>query len=300
MRIGLICTFLMILSFPARVLGQDIVVRGEFLTDSMRVGDEIFYSLSARYPPGEQIVFPDTTFFYGSFEFVGKQFYPTKTNNGVSVDSAVYRLTTFETDSLLRLRLPVFQINALDCTRVAATWDTVRMQLLVKAMPETIGPDMPLRATIAYQDVPKSFNFPLVLALAGLSVVLAGVTWVIFGNRLRDYMKEKRMRRAHQQFLLRYEAAVDDITRNFSPKKAEAALLVWKQYMEFLNRRPYTKMTTRETVRIEKDQQLAGSLRRLDASIYGHSTEIAGSLDDLKRFADNVFETKLKEVRHEQ
>ncbi len=300
MRIAIICIFFTIVALPVHVAGQEIVVHGGFLTDSMRVGDEIFYSLSASYPAGDQIVFPDSSFFYGSFEFINKRYYPTRTRNGVSVDSAVYRLTTFETDSLLRLRLPVFKINALDSTRVSATWDTVRMQLMVKAMPEQIGPDMPLRATIAYQDVPKSFNYPLILALAGLSVVLAVVMWVIFGNRVRDYMKEKKMQKAHELFLSRFNAAANAVTTDFSPKKAEVVLLVWKHYMEYLNRRPYTKMTTRETVRVEKDQQLASSLRRLDASIYGTSTSITGALDELRRFADATFVKKLKEVRHEQ
>ncbi len=293
-------SILTFLAFTTCVVGQDIVVRGTFLADSMRVGDEIFYSLSARYPAGEQIVFPDTSYFYDSFEFIGKKFYPTKTRNGVSVDSAIYRLTTFETDSLLRLRLPVFQVNALDCTRVAASWDTIRMQLMVKAMPEQIGPDMPLRATIAYQDVPRSVNYPLILALAGLSVVLAVVTWVIFGDRLRGYLKEKKMRRAHEQFLARFDETAGAVTAGVTPKKAEAVVLVWKRYMEHLNQRPYTKMTTLETVRVEKDQQLATSLRRLDASIYGTNTDITGALGELRRFADATFETKLNEVRHEQ
>lgn len=300
MRIAFIVILFMTLVPTTGVVGQEVVVRGTFLEDSMRVGDEIFYSLSAHYPAGEQILFPDSSYFYGSFEFIGKRFFPTKTSNGVSIDSAVYRLTTFETDSLLQLRLPVFQVNALDCTRVAAPFDTIRMQLMVKAMPETIGPDMPLRATIAYQDVPHSVNYPLILVLSGISLVFAVVTWVIFGGRVMGYMKEKKMRRAHEQFLSRFDEAARAVTAGVTPKKAEAVVLVWKRYMEQLNRRPYTKMTTLEIVRIEKDQQLANSLRRLDASIYGTSTDIIGALGDLRRFADTTFETKLNEVRHEQ
>ena len=44
---------------------QDITVRGGFFLDSLRVGDETGYYLSATYPSSLNIIFPDSTFFWG-------------------------------------------------------------------------------------------------------------------------------------------------------------------------------------------------------------------------------------------
>lgn len=292
------CCFLMVWS-ALTVAGQEkLQVRGQFQEDSMRVGDEIFYSLTARYPKDMQVVFPDSSFNYAPFEFGRKRIFITRTENGISFDSAVYHLTTFETDSLIRLRLPVYQVNALDCTKYLANWDTVRMQLLVKAAPEFIGPDLPVRASIAYQEVPKPFNTPLLLIGITMTVLLAGVLWVVFGARVRQYITTKRLRRAHQSFLNAYTAQVDQIKKAFSAEKTEAALAMWKKYMEGLNRRPYTRLTTRETLLEERDEYMVNNLQKLDAAIYGTNSDVVDPLLNLRTIAEKRFDEKIREVRN--
>lgn len=293
--------FVLLMLYSLQGFGQQkIRVQGKFLADSLRVGDEIFFALSARYPKEFQVIFPDSSFNYAPFEFGKKRFFVTETKNGISFDSAVYHLTTFETDSIQRLRLPVFQVNTLDCTRHVTSWDTVHMQLLVKVTPEKIGPNLPLRATIAYQDVAAKFNFPLVLVAASLTLLLAGVFWVVFGGRVRQYVATKRLQRNHLAFVNNFTTEIEGIRKEFSPAKAEAALAMWKRYMEGLNRKPYTRLTTRETYQIEKDQTMLANLRVLDAAIYGTHTEAVEPLIKLKTIADNRFGDKLKEVRNEQ
>lgn len=294
------CCILLMLCSLASLAQQKVSVEGRFLEDSLRVGDEIFYALSARYPKEFQVLFPDSSFNYAPFEFGKKRFFITRTENGISFDSAVYHLTTFETDSILRLRLPVFQVNALDCTRYHPNWDTVRMRLLVKVVPEKIGPDLPVRATIGYQRVPKQFNFPLVLIAASMTVLLAGVLWIVFGGRVRQYIKTKRLRRDHVNFINSYTTEVDSIKREFSSAKAEVAVTMWKKYMERLNRKPYTRLTTRETYQIEKDETMVKNLGKLDSAIYGSSSEVVEPLLNLRMIAEQRFNDKLKEVRDER
>lgn len=277
---------------------QKVSVEGRFLDDSLRVGDEIFYALTARYPKEFQILFPDSTFSYAPFEFGKKRFFVTRTENGISFDSAVYHLTTFETDSVQRLRLPVFQINALDCTKYLANWDTVGMRLLVKVAPEKIGPDLPVRATIAYQKVSKQFNFPVILIAAAMSLLLAGVFWVVFGSRVKQYLWARQLRRRHLSFVSSFTSEIDFIRREFSPEKTETALAMWKKYMEGLNRKPYTRLTTRETFQVERDENMVKNLQVLDSAIYGTNTEVVGPLLNLRTIAEKRFDDKLKEVRN--
>jgi hypothetical protein len=84
----------------------------------------------------------------------------------------------------------------------------------------------------------------------------------------------------------------------FTTPTTESALAAWKRYMEQLESRPYTKLTTRETLRLIKEPALTEHLSRIDKAIYGHNTSVIESLENLKTFAEQQFKRKLKEVQH--
>ena len=67
--------------------------------------------------------------------------------------------------------------------------------------------------------------------------------------------------------------------------------------MEKLDARPYTKLTTRETLKLVNEPALSEHLGRIDQAIYGHNTVVLASLQQLKAFADQQYARKLKEVR---
>src|SRR5687768_1338813 len=119
-------------------VAQDVVVRGGFFLDSLRVGDETGFYLSATYPSNLNIIFPDSTFNYHPFEFNRKRYFPTQTTNGKSYDSVIYYLSTFEVERVQQLSLPVFQLNAQDCTIYTTDVDTVLLTELVKDLPDTL------------------------------------------------------------------------------------------------------------------------------------------------------------------
>ena len=62
--------------------------------------------------------------------------------------------------------------------------------------------------------------------------------------------------------------------------------------------RPYTKLTTRETMQLEKNESLGKNLQAIDGAIYGHNTRIVESLEHLKAFADQRFVQKVEEVKN--
>jgi hypothetical protein len=288
--------FVVLFTSGHAALAQDIQVRGRFLADSIRVGDEVFFAVSAHYPKETPILFPDSSFHYGPFEFRRKRFFITETNNGISKDSAVYHLTTFETDPLQRLRVPVYRINTLDCTRIYTQWDTIKLRLSVPSAPENLSGDLPVRATLGYQNVPVSFNPGAVVIITGMSLLFASVIWIVFGERIRRRSRIKQMRRIHHQFTREYEEKLRTISVLFSRDHTEHAVVLWKRYMEQMNQRPYTKLTTKETLRIEKDPALGKLLKKVDAAIYGYDTDVLPSLEQLKTYADHRFNERLKEV----
>jgi len=81
------------------------------------------------------ILFPDSTFSFAPFELQKKIYFPTSTKNGISRDSVIYYLATYEVDSIQTLKLPVYVVNPMDCTAVFSNTDSVFFQNLVKAIP---------------------------------------------------------------------------------------------------------------------------------------------------------------------
>ena len=89
---------------------QDVKVSGGFLSDSLKIGERTAFYLSARYKSDLTVLFPDSTFQFTPFEFQNKVYFPTRTEQGISHDSAVYYLTTFEVDRVQYLDLPLYVI----------------------------------------------------------------------------------------------------------------------------------------------------------------------------------------------
>src|SRR5690606_24576533 len=83
------------LAWPATAQ-EEPTVRGRFLSDSIRIGEEAIYVLGATYPQNVDVLFPDSTVNTFPFEYARREYFPTVTRNGVSRDSVVYYYRTFE------------------------------------------------------------------------------------------------------------------------------------------------------------------------------------------------------------
>lgn len=281
------------------LVAQDVVVHGGFLNDSLAIGDVTGFYLTAKYPSKLNILFPDSAFSFAPFEYSKKNYFPTKSEGGKSYDSAIYYLSTFEVDKFQSLSLPVFQLNPMDCTIFVSPRDTIMLSEYVKNLPDTLSAkNLPLKVNTAYQNVAYLFNYPILLSVVGVLLVSVIAVWLIFGKRIRKHYRLKRMHKMHQKFLQTYSGIVDSIQKAFSTKGTESALVQWKQYMEQLESRPYTKLTTRETARLENNEALGKNLHSIDGAIYGHNTSVLEPLEHLKSFAHQRFVKKMEEVKH--
>lgn len=100
-------TLLLSIIFPFLLKSQTLLPKGFFQQDSVQIAPFNF-SLSLSYNADEQVLFPDSNYNYKPFELIGKNYFPTKTVNGISKDCVVYIFDTFKTDSIQKLSLPVF------------------------------------------------------------------------------------------------------------------------------------------------------------------------------------------------
>jgi hypothetical protein len=294
-EISLFALLIFAVSSPA----QDVKVNGGFLSDSLQIGEQTAFYLAAHYPSDLNLLFPDSTADLSPFEFQKLVYFPTQTANGISLDSAVYYLTTFEVDRLQSISLPVYVVQPQDCTVFNSPRDSIQITQLVAEVPDSVSVDkLPLKMNAAYHTVDYQFNFWIALILFGVVVIIAALAWIFFGKRIRVWLTTRRLRKRHLKFVQTYNESVRQLQTSFSSMTTEAALSSWKKYMEQLEARPYTKLTTRETLHALKDDVLAKNLKAVDSAIYGHNTSVLESLEALRGFADQRFSKKLEELRH--
>ncbi len=241
---------------------------GRFDTASAAVGEWVNYSLAVRHPVATQVLFPDSTFDFGDFEFVSYQFFPTVSDANVSYDSVVYTLRTFEPDTVLTLALPVFWLQGADSVARYAQARTFRVVPTLQALPEVPT----LRAEVSAWPLPRAFNYPYWLAGAAAVLVVVGLAIALLGDRARQAYYERQLRQRQRRFerdfgkrLARWQA---------QPTAEHLSLLIadWKQHLEVMGEQPYRAYTTRDLLRHFPENTLGTALHAADRFIYGQGT----------------------------
>jgi len=291
---------LIIVSCAAINTTAQVQVRAGFVQDSIRLGDQLDYYLTARYPSNLNVIFPDSTFSFDPFEFHRKKYQPTITQQGESYDSVVYQLVTFEIDDIQYLSLPVFVINEKDCTRYVPLRDSILLTTMVKEpIPDSVSAqDLPLLTNTAYQRVSILLNYPVLLIAVGILLVVSIIVWIVFGKRIRKHFRLKRLQKNHSRFISTFSEKLHLLQNQFTTEQTEAAFSLWKKYLEQLEGKPYTKLTTRETITLEQDEQLGKSLKAVDRAIYGRSTDVIDPLAHLKNVAESRFTKTIEDLRN--
>ena len=274
-------------------------VRGYLLKDSAAIGEIVPYVLTASYPRDKQVVFPDSTFSVAPFELSGKRFFPTRSLDGASYDSAVYFVSTFEIDSIQVLRLPVFLVTAADSTAVYARPDSLRLRYRVTIPLDSVAVEkLPLKANTAYQRVKWLFNYPVLMMVAVVLAIVGIIAWLVFGKQIRRFFALRRLRKAYENFQQRYTQALETLGSEASSRRAEEALVMWKKYMEELEQFPFTKSTSREILRRYSSDLLASALRNIDRAIYGGYDASHDPFVFLKTYSRQQFEKREAELKN--
>ncbi len=111
--------------FSVQSYGQEISVKGGFLEDSLLIGQNVNFWMSATYPPSLEMVFPDSLYSFNPYEISGKQFFETRVVDGLAYDSTVYTLQSFEIDKVQYLKLPAIILNEGDSTIIETRLDSI-------------------------------------------------------------------------------------------------------------------------------------------------------------------------------
>lgn len=161
--IGSTVTFLLL---TICAMGQEILPKGAFQEDSVKIGIPFPYTLSVKYSRDLSIIFPDSLFNFSPFEYERKEYYTTKSDSLESLDSVVYYLSTFEIDSIQYLSLPIFQINGKDTLSYFAKRDSIFLIELIEQIPDSVQ----LKENTSYLHLSTEFNYPYFLIGMGILI----------------------------------------------------------------------------------------------------------------------------------
>ncbi|MFT2009914.1 hypothetical protein ACMA1I_14655 [Pontibacter sp. 13R65] len=286
-----ILSFILWLVLLLPVLGQELAKPvGWFSRKSIKLGELVQYTLVHRHESSREVILPDSSFNFSPFELVQKSYFPTYTKAGISTDSAIYTLRTFETDSLQQLALPVYVLDGEDTLQVLANPVSVKLQQLVPQVQEPLV----FKSETELVFVEERFNWPNLLLWTVAGVVFLSLIWFIFGQAIKTKYKLYRLRKDHVYFTSRYNSHVDRFVKSGYGQSLEKAVSLWKNYLTKLERSAINSFTTKEIVMFYNDnEEVNTALRLCDRAIYGNMAEAdpetGKALHMLRRFAKSRY-----------
>lgn len=288
----------LLLLFSITLKGQVAQPSASFNRDSIKLGEEVAYSLSIRYLKTRDVVFPDSLYNFAPFELNRKISFPTKSDSLFSLDSAVYFLTTFELDTVQRLNLPIFMVTDGDSLKVFGGDDSIILHHVVLTIPDSIV----LIANTSYSNVNLNFNYPYLIVGVTVAILITLILFFTFGKNVKKRYLIYKLNRLHRKFVDKFNIEIHTAEQSVGSKIKPIEHLIddWKLYMENLNKQPYTKLTTREIQLIYQDNHLNKALVCIDRAIYGGLTDkkLVDSFYYLRNASEDSFRSKMREVQN--
>lgn len=268
---------------------------GYFLTDSIEIGKPFKYALSFRHIPRVEVFFPDTSADFRPFEVIKQDYFPTETSPAGSLDSAVYTLVSFDLKKIQSLSVPVWVSNGRDCTAVYSARDSIRLKELIRGQ---LSDTLRLKADTLIVPLRNQTNFPFILLIALLILLIGTGIYLLFGEALTRQWELYQMFLRNREFRRSFSRLTRDIHGAKGIENAEKVVVLWKIYLQRLERKPYATYTTKEIIDSLPDEQLADALKSIDGVIYGgvSSRNTADSLNILRDIADQSYRQKRIEL----
>lgn len=277
--------------------------KGVFLKKQAKIGENITYTLSFRYPKDLQVLFPDTNYNFSPFELKQKRIFPTKTDKktNLSLDSVVYELNTFDLQEKQILDLPIFYYFEGDSIKVNAENDTITLIKVAPTLENNTENSLEKQLKSNLQHLPfrQQVNYPYFIGgfLAFMSFLW--LIWRFFGKWFKMQFNLFQQKRRYDNFKDSFNKDMARIRVNKRVKDIENALSIWKKYLDIMENKPFTSYTSKEITKIINEPDLLESLSSIDKAIYGKIIDenLDKNLIYLKDLAKVRYVMKQKQIR---
>lgn len=252
-----------ILLFSFNLLGQNNIPKGAFLEDTIHLGEIVNYSLVYRHLDKNEVFFPGKNYNFAPFELVDKIYFPSKTTNNITLDSAIYQLRTFSLEKTQNLKLPIYLAKQKDSLLIYSNIDSVIIYLMKDN--GQIGSLRYIQKVLPFKSKANLIEIFLTLVVI---FTAAGAWWIIFGKTVKSQINLFTIFRMHSDFKSNFLRS----SKTLNKPNAIKALNLWKNYMGRLLGKSLTSMTTTELIENMPDYNQDDTLREIDKYIYGTDT----------------------------
>lgn len=193
----------------------------------VQVGRPFEIELSVRHPERMVVVFPDTAKDFKPYEVHSGKPIPTSTDEGLSEDVKIYKLYTWEIDSIQHLQFPVRYLTA-----KGDTASVLSNQVDVEFLPTIVGYSDTLKVKFVdhLAAIREPINWLAVGIIFTVCALLMIVGVIVFSSPIRKWWKRRKIEREWRKHL----GQLESLRAQTSDQPAYYAGLnkVWRAYFD--------------------------------------------------------------------
>jgi hypothetical protein len=272
------------------------ILKSKWSKPLVKLGEPVELLVWTEYPAKWQVLFPDSSYSFGSFLCTQYSYSPTFSFDTVSVDTVRYTLVYFELDSAPATAVAVTYYPPGEDSLVRTT-DSMRLQLW-ELLPNPAPDTLQFLATTDSQPVDYAFNLLYwVLGLLACLLVLTAMGMMLAPRMIRHFRK-KRLQKRFLQFVQDFEQLFSLSKATLNPEPLEKAYLLWKDMVQEISREPITALSGSEIAQKKGMENLSGVLFDLDIAVYSRKVapNTPDALRNLREKAYEMLQQKLQEL----
>ena len=279
----------------SEVFSQEIEYKVYFIEDSVKIGDSIPLISILKYPKSIELIQPDSSYNYLTFEYIDKKTFPSIQIDNIILDSTVYYLRTFEIDSTQNIKLEATIINKNDSLNIISNTDSITLISQVTDISSSL-----INNTL-FSVLKSIFNSEKVIYLIIIILSIIILLFILFRKKIIKYFKIRRIKSQLNKFNIEFELLSKNYSKNNKIRELEKLLLLWKRFMEKFTNKPFSSSTTNEISYFINDKNILGILSTSDKCIYSDNKSPIEleNLNALKLKAKNVADKYIVNIRNE-
>ena len=287
---------LLILQSIYSLNAQKIEYKGYFIKENKTIGDTIYFISTINYPKHIEIIQPDSSNDYKTFEYIDKLIFPSLKIEDRVLDSTIYLLRTFNTDTIQSLKLSSYIINNNDSLKITSTEDN----LIISNQIKKIDQSLKVKYNTILSKINKLINYKYATYIIAIILLIIGLTYILFGKKIVIFFKIHRLKKAFKSFETKFQKQQMIYRKEKSKNEIEKLLIIWKMFMEFISNKTYLSSTTKEIEKFNSNKKIISSLKGFDKNIYSPNKNILESKDinNLFNEAKHNFNVKLKNIKN--
>jgi hypothetical protein len=195
------------------------------------------------------------------------------------------------------LALPVFELNRYDSITHYTTDAELKLKLNLDSIPEQLQ----FKENNVYQPLDKPFNWFVFSAIIGGILLVVGILFFVFAERIKRLFRKNRERLRWIQFERKWKKLSDLLQQQPNQSTADEAVGLWKGYLEHLRSQPIQEWTSSEIAAALDDKEVFKALRTIDMIIYaGVEGDTSAATSYLLEVAKTNYRTTLNQITHER